>query len=1220
MTSSPEDEMILNDERENSDLDEKNPENEEIDEDDDDDVIGKLVIDLSEEDPMTSRKSEKKAVTSSVEENDQKIKSFKKKKQKTLVSNVTSSTTTSSTTTSSSRHEHRKKFSRSKDDVDYNPGNYRSSNMKKMKRVNVTSSSTSWNKNEPVEAKKQKNDLETKIPVTSSTVATVTSADNMTSLTAPESRSDTKKKADESMTSSTVTSQQSISTMTCNMATMTSPEAMGPLEPGTVINLEGIVWHEAVPEGVLVLNITWRGRNYIGTLMDATKHEWAPPSQRHCDSEVDDVMRPKSGRSKRQRNGGDTSNLAANGGRKSGRSRNSAPDESIKSSPAKRRTQKALEVADMTSSTEESSARSSAKRARLAIANSMNCRTTPPSGEKNSGGSVSSPCSSPEMFDCNYGNCRKKFKCGRALEFHQSYKHEKEKLEEVNNARVATLTSQDTKNLMTSSSHADDDLFTKPEAQNLPAKSDVTAVMTSSEQTPKTEMKMTSQSETTMTSSTVEGSKVVGASIEVKKAEVEKAEVMTSSTSGSNVENESDLAVQHLLQSESHPSDLVPIALMTSSTSRHHDNESKSIEAVMTSSNDQRWMTSSTSVETSRKVVKGKTVPVPLDPNQLRHNYVTNDVTEKSKQQKKPNEDDDVINARIHHPIESFHQPMTSSFIRHHPKPSIQQQRHLMMTSSPSQKKVAVTVSGTFHPHPDPKKPQTAVSAQNQDRANRALSPSNKNNNNKLPSNAPVTSRVHNEGPQKARVIPMQGGMPHPSATSHPSSGDVTIKDRRSHDGLFKIQTQAENTIISSYKNKIKPTTTMMTSSSTTSQSPDCRIVEVDTSSKRIMTSSSPHVASSSTVMTSQQPRNDVIFNAPYSQLMYPFVSNPYQASFEMYQAAIAQHLQTQMHLDTNHRHHFDKILQDSNKHQFYHQQIDKMKTVTSSDASRSARMYQQQAMTSHKRVASPQNQHLTGRPPHRSPRPPSIKNDASRSMTSLEGSHKLSTPLSRDVISGEKKHESESPLTKTSANLQPASGGQFIHFPQNIFDPSRIAAPIPNRFQMAGVYPSNPHHQQATLSSPHVRSWAFLQGHPTPPIDKQSPIMKSRNDVTGRASPSRDVINEKPNYVPNKKPENPESSKHRNAMTSSRAALAASDHRNIPGNSPPMPRFISNPHHQIPKPVLPLSYNQQFNPLQQTYTYQGMMPGGSVIAPTADNLASAPYTTARAPYVPKRD
>ena len=29
--------------------------------------------------------------------------------------------------------------------------------------------------------------------------------------------------------------------------------------------------------GVLVVNVTWRGKTFVGTLLDATKNEWAPP-------------------------------------------------------------------------------------------------------------------------------------------------------------------------------------------------------------------------------------------------------------------------------------------------------------------------------------------------------------------------------------------------------------------------------------------------------------------------------------------------------------------------------------------------------------------------------------------------------------------------------------------------------------------------------------------------------------------------------------------------------------------------------------------------------------------------------------------------------------------------------------------------------------------------------------------------------------------------------
>ena len=62
------------------------------------------------------------------------------------------------------------------------------------------------------------------------------------------------------------------------MATMTEPDCMGPMDPGSSVSLEGIVWHET-ENGLLVINVTWRGKTYVGSLLDSTKHvnQWAPP-------------------------------------------------------------------------------------------------------------------------------------------------------------------------------------------------------------------------------------------------------------------------------------------------------------------------------------------------------------------------------------------------------------------------------------------------------------------------------------------------------------------------------------------------------------------------------------------------------------------------------------------------------------------------------------------------------------------------------------------------------------------------------------------------------------------------------------------------------------------------------------------------------------------------------------------------------------------------------
>jgi len=60
--------------------------------------------------------------------------------------------------------------------------------------------------------------------------------------------------------------------------TETEAEMLGACEPGTPVNLEGIVWHET-DTGVLVVNITWRGKTYVGTLLDCARHtnQWSAP-------------------------------------------------------------------------------------------------------------------------------------------------------------------------------------------------------------------------------------------------------------------------------------------------------------------------------------------------------------------------------------------------------------------------------------------------------------------------------------------------------------------------------------------------------------------------------------------------------------------------------------------------------------------------------------------------------------------------------------------------------------------------------------------------------------------------------------------------------------------------------------------------------------------------------------------------------------------------------
>lgn len=79
---------------------------------------------------------------------------------------------------------------------------------------------------------------------------------------------------------------------------MTEPESLGPCEPGTAVKIQGIVWQETEKGtatnssnlnrflnydilGLLMLNVTWKGKTYMGTLLDChiplEDHKWGPP-------------------------------------------------------------------------------------------------------------------------------------------------------------------------------------------------------------------------------------------------------------------------------------------------------------------------------------------------------------------------------------------------------------------------------------------------------------------------------------------------------------------------------------------------------------------------------------------------------------------------------------------------------------------------------------------------------------------------------------------------------------------------------------------------------------------------------------------------------------------------------------------------------------------------------------------------------------------------------
>ncbi|KAM9391770.1 LOW QUALITY PROTEIN: zinc finger protein 608 [Pholidichthys leucotaenia] len=237
---------------------------------------------------------------------------------------------------------------------------------------------------------------------------------------------------------------------------------LGPCQPGTSVNLEGIVWHET-EEGVLVVNVTWRKRTYVGTLLDCTKHDWAPP--RFCESPSSDPELPGGrGRGKRMRiamaerpsaepaSGGKVRGLSQHRSRGGGvagapasihnkgrrgslnliNSNCRAPSsfftvdevKPVSLSSGKRKNKPPADL-DLSLVSSEDVKNGNGKRIR---AKSRSAPSTPqgksdPSFMDPGGGCASSPPPPPILIDCPHPNCTKRYKHINGLRYHQTHAH-----------------------------------------------------------------------------------------------------------------------------------------------------------------------------------------------------------------------------------------------------------------------------------------------------------------------------------------------------------------------------------------------------------------------------------------------------------------------------------------------------------------------------------------------------------------------------------------------------------------------------------------------------------------------------------------------------------------------------------------------------------------------------------------------------------------------------
>ncbi|XP_040198873.1 zinc finger protein 609 isoform X2 [Rana temporaria] len=225
---------------------------------------------------------------------------------------------------------------------------------------------------------------------------------------------------------------RSVGVNTSDVALATEPECLGPCEPGTSVNLEGIVWQET-EDGMLVVNVTWRNKTYVGTLLDCTRHDWAPPSNAPIaeSTSTADGKGASSSSSSSSKTRAGANNKGRRGSQNSGDHRpppcNTSED--IKASPtsASKRKSKPPSDIELTSSSEDSKG---SKRART---NSMGSSSAPLAGSlpltvplstiKVEPVALERNCSSPILIDCPHPNCNKKYKHINGLKYHQAHAH-----------------------------------------------------------------------------------------------------------------------------------------------------------------------------------------------------------------------------------------------------------------------------------------------------------------------------------------------------------------------------------------------------------------------------------------------------------------------------------------------------------------------------------------------------------------------------------------------------------------------------------------------------------------------------------------------------------------------------------------------------------------------------------------------------------------------------
>lgn len=164
--------------------------------------------------------------------------------------------------------------------------------------------------------------------------------------------------------------------------------------------------------------MTWRGKSYVGTLLDCTKHDWGPPHPRLCDSPTSDLESKglKSGRGKRTRTSiseQDSRLFQSKLRNGKGRRNFTVPASPIKVDQNKRNRNGTNSNNKDNLETKSTNSQPASSRDTPTLLESSSITNSPLSKQPNS----------PQLIECPEPNCSKKYKHVNGLKYHQSHCH-----------------------------------------------------------------------------------------------------------------------------------------------------------------------------------------------------------------------------------------------------------------------------------------------------------------------------------------------------------------------------------------------------------------------------------------------------------------------------------------------------------------------------------------------------------------------------------------------------------------------------------------------------------------------------------------------------------------------------------------------------------------------------------------------------------------------------